>query len=131
MFKYNSKIITVLFIIFVIFLIKNYLDDQKVMMEIKKNKEAQISKITLDPRVTDFNTAVVSAVNHEGSYGRLYDSKVKRMMISTRDQVTRGLIMGLLELNAVNALTYAVVWSLTGGVVTGVGEMIGWNPKLL
>lgn len=101
--KFSCLSITILTVAFVIFIIKAFRDDMKTIHELKSHQKLHTSN---------------------------QDSKVKKMLVASRDQVFRGALLGLLEGSPYAALSGAVAWSLVGGCVMGVGDLFQWNVKL-
>ena len=133
--RYSLYAIAILLVIFLIFLAKAYIEDQQYYNHhIDGAKCPVCNNISIMDCANDpqkFHKAVVDTMNYEQRYGRFADSKVKKILISTRDQVFRGILMGALEGNAVSALHGAVAWSLIGGIISCTGDLFSWQTKFM
>jgi len=130
-FSYLSLFI--LLSIFIIFLVRAYYQDAKHIDKIKNNHE-DCAACHYGIDITDnaqFHKAVVDTIDHEHKHGRFAESKLKKMLTSTRDNILRGIFIGIIEGSALVALNNVVMFSLTGGIVSGVGELFQWQNKFL
>lgn len=126
----TTTIISVLFVIFVIFLIRAYYEDLETMKKIQTHKSSCIECQKNDDLINNGNIrqAIVEIIQHENDAGRLCESDVKKIMVSARDQIFRGVIMGLIiDGTFVAACQSAMAFSLVGGIVSGVSDMMGWR----
>jgi hypothetical protein len=133
--KYSATAILIILVVFIIFLLQAYYEDQSYYEHHSdKSKCPACQQIVLSGNVTDpenFHKAVVETMAYEHQYGRFAESKVKKVLISARDQIIRGILMGALEGSAVSALQGAVAWSLTGGIISGASNLFGWKTKFI
>lgn len=118
MFTVSNLGIGIVLVLFIVFLIKAYISDQQYF-----DLDTQPSQ------PTDFRTAVVETIEYENKRGQFAESKVKKIITSARDMVIRAAIMGVIEGSLKSGLQNAVVWSLAGGIVSGVSDLFGWNNK--
>jgi ribosomal protein S18 len=124
----------VLTVIFLIFTIKAFYEDNKAMQQISDRNHVCPICDNLN-HTTDLNNPehlhkfIVEVIKHENHSGHFTDSKVKKVLSATRDQVIRGVILGGLEGSVVSAVNGAIAWALTGGIVSGIGDMLGWKTR--
>lgn len=117
-----------LLVIFTFFIVRAYLEDQdRELRQFMERKQcstcAEISKHDTTTH-EGFHAAVVATIRHEHTIG---ESKLRKIINSTRDQVIRGAIMGAIGGSAAEALHSAVTWSLVGGIVSGMGDLLQWK----
>jgi hypothetical protein len=119
-------------ILFLFFLGRSYRDDRRYLDQIAATDDNCVSCRSAIEHIRDpetFQTAVRETIKYENRYGQLADSKVKRMLVSSRDNVVRAVIMGALDHNPMAMLQGAVTWSLAGGIVSGISDVMGWSTK--
>lgn len=133
MFGIPIKGMIIVVALFLIFLAKAYFEDKKALNQlISSIEECPVCKKNMMGDITDphaFHTAVIETISYDVKYKTLANSKVKRMIITARDMVVRGAIMGVLEGSVMQAIQNAITWSSAGGIVSGISDMLDWKTE--
>jgi hypothetical protein len=58
-------------------------------------------------------------------------SKLKKMLLSSRDGAIRGALTGCISNGAIAAFDGALLWMLINGILNGVNEHINWNIDII
>lgn len=131
MINISCSSIVIMTLIFSIFLIKAYVEDANHMdLMVKHNSDCPvcqaISKRDLsNPQV--LHETIIDIISFEKSYGHFSESKIKKTLCNTRDQVIRGCVMGIVDGSLAGAFNGAILYALVGGIVSGTADLFGWK----
>jgi len=116
-------------------MIKAFYDDKHSLEQIKLHAvKCPVCSTFVEERIDlsnpeQLHNFIVDTVKHENRAGHFTDSKVKKMLATARDQIIRGALLGALEGSPIGAIHGAVAWSLSGGIISGIGDIFGWKVK--
>ena len=129
---FSCRSLFILTVLFTIFMIKAFYDDKYSLEQIKKH--AEVCPVCHNCNVDlstpeNLHNFIVDTMKHENRTGHFTDSKVKKMLATSRDQIIRGALLGALEGSPIGAIHGAVAWSLSGGIISGIGDILGWQSR--
>ncbi len=132
---FSCRSLSILTILFTLFMIKAFYDDKESLEQIQKHAiKCPICSHFTNEQIDlsnpeQLHNFVVDTIKHENRNGHFTDSKVKKMLTTSRDQIIRGALLGALEGSPIGAIHGAIAWSLSGGIINGVGDIFGWKTR--
>lgn len=95
----------------------------------EKIKMHQLQSMVLAYNSTDPDV-LIRLIKHQQNYTKLNHSKLKKLMIDSRDSVLRGAILGALSGGFMGSIETGLAWALSGGILSGVTDYARWSPAL-
>ena len=132
---FSCRSLFVLTMLFTIFMIKAYYDDKHALEQIQLHAEkCPVCSSFVEERIDlsspeQLHNFIVDTMKHENRHGHFTDSKVKKMLNTSRDQIIRGALLGALNGSSIEMLHGGVAWALSSGIISGCGDLFGWKTR--
>lgn len=124
----------VLFIIYIVFIIVAMKQDNIKIVKLN----TQLSLLELEQKKLDnsensieFNKCKDNIEVVQKDINNTKQSKLKKMLVTSRDGAIRGALMGCITNGSVAAFDGAVLWLLISGIMNGISDSIQWNTDII